>query len=120
MNVSKICLLMCLSTGALVTGCNKSTQPTSQPLSQASSAKHYQLKGKVVSVDKQSKMLNVDAEEIPGFMSAMTMPYQVKPASEVDKLNPGDSISADLLVQDDSAWLQNITVTGQSNGNPKK
>jgi Cu/Ag efflux protein CusF len=34
----------------------------------------YDLKGKVVSVDKSGKKLTVDHEAIPGFMGAMTMP----------------------------------------------
>ena len=33
-----------------------------------SSSKRYSVKGKVVSVDKQSHTVNVDAEAIPGFM----------------------------------------------------
>ena len=44
-------------------------------------------------------------------MAAMTMPYSVKPESELDKLSPGDSITADIVVQDDNGWLQNIVVT---------
>jgi protein SCO1/2 len=74
-------------------------------------AKRYHLKGKVVSVDNQAHMLNVDGEAIPGFMSAMTMPYTVKPATELDKLSPGDSITADVVLEGDNAWLENIGVT---------
>src|SRR5436190_19032427 len=88
-----VCLLI-----ACTISCNKSG--TNQPTAQ-SSPKHYHLKGKVVSIDKQSKMLNVDSEAIPDFMDAMTMPYKVKPDSELDKLSPGDVITADVVVQDD-------------------
>lgn len=105
-----IYLIGCL----LLIGCDKTRQPTSQASPQQVPAKHYQLKGKVVSIDKRGKMLNVDSEAMPGFMDAMTMPYQVKPESQLDKLHPGDAITADLIVQDDGAWLQNITVTGHS------
>ena len=81
--------------------------------------KRYHLKGKVVSVDKRANMVNVDGEEIPGFMGAMTMPYPVKPVSELDKLAPGDAITADVVVQDDNSWLENIAVTGHSAPAPK-
>ena len=107
MVIKKLCCTICLTLCVVLVGCNKGTQPAS-----SNSAKHYQLKGKVVSVDKQSKMLNVDGEEIPGFMNAMTMPYPVKLESELDKVHPGDAISADLTVQDDNSWLENITITG--------
>jgi protein SCO1/2 len=93
--------------------CNKdSAQPTvTIPRPVSSVAKRYQLKGKIVSVDKQAKMVNVDAEAIPDFMGAMTMPYTVKPESELDKLSPGDAITADVVAQDEKYWLENIAVT---------
>ena len=65
-------------------------------------------------MDAKSKMLNVDSENIPDFMPAMTMPYEVKPESQLDKLKPGDAITADVVVQDDKAWLENIAVTGHT------
>src|ERR1700722_16880191 len=95
-------------------GPNQNAAPPTPAAPSPSSAKHYHLKGKVVSIDKQGKMLNVDSESIPGFMDAMTMPYKVKPETELDKLHPGDVITADLLVQDEGAWLENIAVTGHS------
>ena len=94
-----ICLAVALSTS-----CNKT--PTM-------AAKRYHLKGKVVSIDKQGKMANIDSEAIPDFMSAMTMPYTVKPEGELGRLKPGDAITADVVVQDESAWLENVVVTAE-------
>ena len=88
---------------ALTISCTKSPNQ--------SAAKRYHLKGKVVSVDTRAKMLNVDSEAIPDFMAAMTMPYEVKPESELGKLSPGDAITADVVVGDEKAWLENIAVT---------
>jgi protein SCO1 len=97
--------------------CNKSadgpvvqTSPTVKP----PSGKRSLLKGKVVSIDRRSKMANIAAEAIPGFMDAMTMPYSIKPEGELDKLSPGDAITADVIIQDDKAWLENIAVTQHS------
>jgi len=100
---------------AVLISCNKtSNQSTAQGPTQTASAKRYHLKGKVVSVDKQSKMANIDSEAIPDFMEAMTMPYNVKPESDLDKLKPGDAITADVVVQDEKAWLENIVVSGKA------
>jgi protein SCO1 len=102
-------LLSCLA------ACNSSNQPTVvQPTPVTGAAKRYHLTGKVVAVDKQTHMLNVDGEAIPGFMSAMTMPYNVKPESQLDKLSPGDSITADVVLEGDNAWLENIAVTAHA------
>jgi protein SCO1/2 len=100
----------------LTVACDKSSnQPTvkvAPPVN--ATAKRYHLKGKVVSVDKRANMVNVDGEDIPGFMGAMTMPYQVKPAGELDKLSAGDAITADVVVQDDNSWLENVVVSGKA------
>ena len=101
-----IVLLVLLS----AVSCSKNTVQKPSPEVSQSSGKRYHLKGKVVSIDKQGKMVNVDSEAIPGFMDAMTMPYQVKPESELDKLSPGDAVTADVVVQDEKAWLENIAV----------
>jgi protein SCO1/2 len=101
-------------------GCN--TKSKSQPnviMPSQVAAKRYHLTGKVVSVDKRAHMLIVDGQDIPGFMPAMTMPYQVKPESELDKLSPGDVITADVVVSGENAWLENISVTGHPAQQPK-
>jgi len=104
-----------------LTACNTSTQPTVvQPTPVTGAAKRYHLTGKIVSVDKQAHMLNVDGEAIPGFMSAMTMPYNVKPESQLDKLSTGESITADVVVEGGNAWLENIVVTGHGAGPASK
>ena len=109
-------LLFFVLPGLTTVACNKKpAENASQP-----STKHYHLKGKVVSIDARGKMLNVDSETIPGFMDAMTMPYKIKPESELGKLNLGDAIAADLIVQDENAWLENIAVTGHSPAGQKK
>ncbi|HTR48373.1 MAG TPA: SCO family protein [Verrucomicrobiae bacterium] len=74
-------------------------------------AKRYHLVGKVVSIDQQQATLNVDGQEIPGFMAAMTMPYPVRDAKSLSSLNPGDEITADVVVSNDGAFLENIVVT---------
>ncbi len=102
-------LILCLGLALIAAGCNRGTTSQTQ-----AGTKHYRLKGKVVSIDKRANMANIDGEDIPGFMGAMTMPYVVKPASELDKLTPGDAITADVVVEGDNSWLENIAVTGHS------
>src|ERR1039457_1069909 len=79
-----------------------------------SPAKRYALKGKIISVDKNAGTANIDNEPIAGFMDAMIMPYTIKPPSTLDQLQPGDSITADVVVEPDRYWLENVKVTGHS------
>ncbi len=116
---SKAFILCWLCVLLAMAACNRSA---SQPgaTSQSTNAKRYHLKGKVVSIDKRANMANIDGEEIPGFMGAMTMPYVVKPASELDKLAPGDAITADVVVQDDNSWIENVTITAHATSTTPK
>jgi protein SCO1 len=101
-------LLVFLATVAMASaGCSKKADETS-PETQS---KRYHLVGKVVSIDQQHATLNVDGQEIPGFMAAMTMPYPVHDTKSLSSLNAGDEITADVVVSSDGAFLENIVVT---------
>ncbi len=93
---------------------SSSSMKTSSPQT-ASAIKHYPFKGKIVSVDTKSGNANIDGEDVPGFMGAMTMVYDIHPASDLQKIHPGDSISAELVVDNsgdvEKYWLENITIT---------
>jgi protein SCO1/2 len=85
------------------------------------SVKRYSLTGRVVSIDKPTRSINVDGDAIPGFMAAMTMPYQVKDAGVLEKLSPGDQIKAEIVVVDDGAYLENIVPAQKApSANPTK
>lgn len=47
-------------------------------------------------------------------MDAMIMPYTIKPPSTLDQLHAGDTITADVVVEPDKYWLENVKVTGHS------
>lgn len=71
--------------------------------------KHYVLKGEVVSTDPPRKLITVKHGEVPGLMPAMTMTYAVSDAKQIEHLQPGDAISADLVVSDNEGRLEEIT-----------
>jgi len=93
--------------------CNRGT-PKPDAAKPDSKTKRYALKGIVVSVDKQAGTANINNEPIKGFMDPMVMPYTIKPPSALDQLQPGDSITADVVVEPDKYWLENVTVTGHA------
>jgi protein SCO1 len=117
-----ICVAV-LSFAALV-GCSKPAQQPaaqqSQAQQQAKNVKRYKLVGKIVSIDASQKALNVDGQDIPGFMAAMVMPYPVLHASQLSGLEAGDEITADVVVNEDdsSAHLENIVVTKKAGSKP--
>jgi hypothetical protein len=77
-------------------------------------AKRYALKGKVLSIDKRAGTANINNEPIAGFMDPMVMPYTIKPADALNRLLPGDTITADVVVDPDRYWLENVNVSAHS------
>jgi protein SCO1 len=94
-----------LSSGLMGCGSPKPAQQENAP-----SPSRYSLSGRVVSVDKAKQEVTIDAGDIPGFMSAMTMPYAVKNPNLLEPLSPEDQITADVLVNGRDVWLENIVV----------
>jgi protein SCO1 len=82
--------------------------------------KRYSFTGRIISIDPQDQSATIDGDNVPGFMDAMAMTYKIKPASTLSQLNPGDSISADLVqtqpgenenAAPENYWLENVKVT---------
>jgi protein SCO1 len=74
----------------------------------------YQVKGIVVSSDAAKGVVTIDAEAIPGFMGAMTMPYKLAQPGVATELHTGDHVTARLRVSTDSSVLDQIDVTAQA------
>ena len=107
---------VCAALGVfLLAGCHSGQGPASQGSTNAG-ATVYHLRGKVVSTDPASGVVVLNHEAIPGFMGAMTMPYQLKDPNVISALHPGDTITADVLVSKSSeqtVLLDNIDVIAQ-------
>jgi protein SCO1 len=102
--------LFCLST-LFLPACNRQK---SRSATSTQSTKRYAFKGKVMTVDKNAGTANIDNEAIPGFMDPMVMPYSFKPPSLINQLQRGDSIAADVVVDNGEYWLENVKVIGHS------
>lgn len=74
--------------------------------------KRYELKGKVVSVDRAQQRVTISHEEIRGYMDAMTMPFTVKDTAIVPDISIGDAIQATVVVTDENiVWLEDVILT---------
>jgi protein SCO1/2 len=78
---------------------------------QSTPERRYDLKGKVVSVDKAQRQVTIAHEEIKGFMDAMTMPFNVGQDWALSVLAPGQTIEATLVVQGNRSWIEGIRVS---------
>jgi protein SCO1/2 len=69
----------------------------------------------VLVVNRDAGRLVVQHSDIPGFMPAMTMPYPVAKSVNLAKIETGDRIRADLVVEGmGSGYLEHVTVVGRA------
>jgi protein SCO1/2 len=88
-------------------------QKPSAPPAASPNAKHYPIRGTVVSVDKANKKAAIKHDAIEGYMEAMTMDFPIHADWAWDKLTPGATIQGDLVVDNQAKepyWIENIVI----------
>ncbi len=83
---------------------------------QSAPEKHYPIQGDVISTDPAKKLLTVKHGDIPALMPAMTMTYQVAEPRQIETLQPGDKITADLVVSESKGRLEKIVLVSKGDG----
>jgi len=73
-------------------------------------AQQYAVKGMVVSVNRATATFTASIEEIPGFMRAMTMPFEVRQTKDLDGLAPGAMVEFTLVVDAKTSYAERIEI----------
>ncbi|HWX22903.1 MAG TPA: SCO family protein [Candidatus Binatia bacterium] len=68
----------------------------------------FQARGMVVEVKPRERQVEIKHEAIPGYMPAMTMPFDVKGTNDLAGLEPGQVISFRLIVTKTEGWIDQI------------
>jgi protein SCO1 len=80
--------------------------------------KRYDLKGKVLAVEKDKHLVTIAHEAVKDYMPAMTMPFTVPSEGDLELLAPEDEITATLVVDGSQSWLEGLIITRQSPNAP--
>jgi protein SCO1 len=72
----------------------------------------YQVTGVVQDVDLPGSSVKIKHDAIPGYMSAMTMPFEVRDTNELAGLEAGYPVAFRLFVTENDAWIDQIRKTG--------
>ena len=78
--------------------------------SAAAAPKEYPVTGMIVRVDAGARSFSASIQPIPNFMQAMTMPFEVRQASELQGLAPGIVVAFALIVDGNSSHAERIRV----------
>jgi len=84
-------------------------------LARPAGAQEYPVTGMVVSVNAASRTFTASIQAIPGYMQAMTMPFEVGQASELAGLSPGVVVTFTLVVDRTTSHAERIRVLHYEN-----
>lgn len=98
--VARIGTLICIA--AAVAACHRSGPPASD------TARHYETRGIVRGLAPDHRTIDVEHEDIRGFMPSMTMPLSAHDEKEVADLKLSDAISFRLNVTDEDVWIDHV------------
>src|SRR5262245_23979576 len=111
----KFLLYSLLIFGLIVSACRSASKSPEA----SNAAQKYEVKGKVVSVDRANHKVTIAHEEIKGYMEAMTMPFALLDdwVYDAPELKPGAQIQATLVVDQGRSWLETPVITSVADPN---
>ena len=72
----------------------------------------YQVKGVIKEITPDRMQARIDHENIPGYMEAMTMMFDVKNSNELANLQPNDQVAFRMIVTEDDGWIDQVKKIG--------
>ncbi len=81
-------LLACL----LGVSCAMCSRPAAPSGADAGAVRSYSTRGVVRGIDTNKKTITIAHEDIPGYMKAMTMPFDLRDAAQAKGLSDGDKV----------------------------
>jgi protein SCO1 len=97
--MQKFALIVCLALA--LPGCGRSTNPVE-------AAQHYETRGVVRGFSPDRSAIEIQHENIPGFMPSMTMPFVARDPKQIADVKTGDAISFRMIVTQKDFWIDNV------------
>ena len=82
----------------------------------AEKTREFTVRGVVREARPAKSQLVVKHEEIPDYMDAMTMPFQVRDPKILESVKPGDDITFQLHVTDKDHWIDGLKIVAAGSG----
>ena len=78
----------------------------------ATAVRTFAANGIVQEISRHGQTVVIKHDAISNYMSAMTMPFKVRPPAALARLRPGDVVSFQLHVTATTSWIAQIVKTG--------
>lgn len=106
-----ILLGVALAILSAMTACGGNTDRSSKRFEASADARRYPISGVVRAVRSSDQTLTLAHEPIAGLMDAMTMDFNVQDAWVLQAAEPGDRISATLVLDGARSWIEGVVMT---------
>ena len=88
--------------------CSREETAPASTTAAAGEEKTYDMEGTIIGRDPATNQLTVDHKEIPGYMAAMTMPYEVRGQNVADLPVDGTQVTATVHTTEEAYWLTDV------------
>ena len=100
-------ILVCGWMALALLGCGR-------PTNSDEGADHYDTRGVVRGFSPDRLTIEIQHENIPGFMPSMTMPFVTRDPKQIADLKTGDAISFRMAVTKKDFWIENVKKIGRN------
>lgn len=95
--------------GLLFAACSGGDSPPAdeappEQVTEEAGDRHFEGVGVVEALDEEAGTVTIDHEEIPDFMAAMTMTYDLADPSILEGIEPGAKVEFGVLVKEDGSY----------------
>ena len=97
--MEKMLLTACIAVALLSCG---------RPADSNEKGDHYDTRGVVRGFSPDRSTVEIQHEDIPGFMPSMTMPFLARDSKQIAELKTGDAISFRIAVTQKDFWIENV------------
>ena len=74
----------------------------------AAPVREYPIRGIVRGIDRAASRVTVEHEDVPGFMPAMTMPFNLREAAELGGVAVGEAVRFRFRINGETSWIEGI------------
>ncbi len=99
---------------ALIAGCSQKSSDPKAGGNESGAITNYSVRGVVQAVHPEKRSVVIKHEAIPGYMPAMTMPFEVHNTNELVGLEKGASVEFRMRVTEKEGWIDQIRPAAQA------
>src|SRR5882757_6513992 len=97
--------ILAVATLIFMSGCKPDSQPNA---AEDAAVKIFEVQGILREVSPDHRTATIQHQKIPGYMPAMTMPFNVKMPQELVGIEIGADITFKLVVRTNEHWIEDI------------